>query len=119
MTEEAKRDWLAVAWATLKHLPVDLLRIGAAKARETADHPAKVVPIIVRETAQLLESRRRSARESSALRLAPPIVKRSVMDRRGEPMNEDETNELNGILANLGATARYRPDGSRYQVQAP
>jgi hypothetical protein len=36
------------------------------------------------------------------------------MDRRGQPMSEEDTNELNGILENLGANARYRSDGSRY-----
>jgi hypothetical protein len=32
-------------------------------------------------------------------------------------MTEDEATELNAILANLGATARYRADGSRYTVE--
>lgn len=34
--------------------------------------------------------------------------------RRGEPMSEDETTELNRQLESLGAKARYRADGSRY-----
>jgi hypothetical protein len=118
MTEESRREWLTIAWGTLKHLPADLLSIGAAKARQVADHPSKIVPAITEATAELLEGRRRSARESSSLRIAPPIVKRSVMDRRGEPMSEAETNELNAILEKLCATARYRPDGSKYQIGA-
>ena len=40
----------------------------------------------------------------------------NVMDRRGQPMSEDETRELNSILASLGATKRYRPDGSKYDA---
>jgi len=43
-------------------------------------------------------------------------AKPTVMDRRGERMNEAETAELNTILENLGACTRYRPDGSRYEV---
>lgn len=117
MTEEARREWLAVAWATLKHLPADLLKIGAVKARETADHPAKIVPAIVRATSDLLEARRNSVKSDSTLRLEGPVRKRNVMDRRGEPMTDEDTAELNQILENLGATARYRPDGSRYVVQ--
>jgi hypothetical protein len=31
-------------------------------------------------------------------------------------MSEADTAELNRILENLGATARYRTDGSRYVV---
>lgn len=59
MTEEARGEWLAVAWQTLKHLPADLLAIGAAKARETADHPSKIVPTIIRETEESLKFRRK------------------------------------------------------------
>jgi hypothetical protein len=38
------------------------------------------------------------------------------MDRRGKPMSEAETEELNATLERLGATARYRPDGSRFTI---
>ena len=62
--------------------------------------------------------------ESSRLReiaqplLPGPAPRKHVMDRRGQPMTEAETAELNEILAGLNATARYRPDGSRYMVDA-
>ena len=45
-----------------------------------------------------------------------PKAKKSLMDRRGEPMSEWETDELNRQLESYGATARYRSDGSRYMV---
>ncbi len=48
----------------------------------------------------------------------PPPPLKPVMDRRGEAMSDDDTAELNTILASLGATARYRADGSRYSVAA-
>lgn len=48
MTEESRREWLAVAWDTLKHIhPKDLARC-AKTARQTCDHPAKVVPAIIK-----------------------------------------------------------------------
>jgi hypothetical protein len=50
-------------------------------------------------------------------REAPPPPKRSLLDRRGEAMTQEESDELNRILAQLGATARYRPDGSRYTIE--
>lgn len=53
MTEEAKRDWFAVAWDTLKHLPPSVLVIGARHARLTADHPSKIVPAIMEGSAQV------------------------------------------------------------------
>lgn len=48
MTEEAKREWLMVAWDTLKHLDRTEIEIGARKAREKCDHPAKIVPAILK-----------------------------------------------------------------------
>lgn len=66
MSEEARGEWLAVAWATLSGLPADLLAIGCARARETCDHPAKIVPTIVAETRSLI------ARRRAALRAADP-----------------------------------------------
>lgn len=114
MTEEAKRDWLKVAWAELKHLPADVLAAGCSEARKTVDHPAKIVPAIIEATAQAMRWRKGAVNDKLAL---PAPSRRSVMDRRGEPMSEADTNELNGILANLGATARYRTDGSRYTIE--
>lgn len=59
MTEEARSDWLRVAWMTLSHLPSDLLERGCKKARETADHPAKIVPIIMKEVEDDIAWRKR------------------------------------------------------------
>lgn len=58
MTEEAKRDWLAVAWDSLKHLPPDILQRGARAARLKCDHPSKIVPAIIEETRDALHWRR-------------------------------------------------------------
>lgn len=112
MTEEGRRDWLAVAWATLKHLPADVLAVGCQKARQTCDHPAKIVPAILEATNEMMRWRRESVGPTAL----PPPTKRSVLDRRGEAMTEEDTAELNGILEKLGASARYRPDGTRYRT---
>lgn len=61
MTEESRREWLSVAWITLKHLPADLLRIGCSEARKNCDHPSKIVPTIVAETEDMLRRRRANA----------------------------------------------------------
>jgi hypothetical protein len=63
MTEEARRDWLIVAWETLKHLPADILRSGCRVARETCDHPSKIVPTIIAETREMMRWRRDGVRE--------------------------------------------------------
>lgn len=44
------------------------------------------------------------------------VAKKDVMDRRGEPMSESDTAELNHRLEKSGATVRYRRDGSRYRA---
>lgn len=113
MSEEARRDWFAVAWKTVGHLPPDLLSMGCEAARKSCDHPAKIVPAIIAATEAWMEARRYHSlpREQEAL---PAPVKKHVMDRRGQPMSEADTAELNGILENLGADARYRPDGTRF-----
>lgn len=110
MTEEAKRDWLKVAWSELGHLPADVLSAGCSAARKTCDHPAKIVPAIIEATAQAMRWRKGSADDAIAL---PAPSRKHVLDRRGEPMSEADTAELNRILESLGATARYRTDGTR------
>jgi len=72
MTEEAKRDWLAVAWDTLKHLPPSILTSGARKARLLCDHPSKVVPTIVAETAEMMRWHADAARDKPSPALPPP-----------------------------------------------
>jgi hypothetical protein len=75
MTEEARREWLAVAWATLKHLPADVLAVGAQKARQQCDHPAKIVPTIIKETEQMMHWRREAAKSTTNERLEAPKEK--------------------------------------------
>jgi hypothetical protein len=115
MTEEARREWLSVAWTTLKHLPSDLLARGCHAARQTCDHPSKIVPAILDATRESIEARKRIGRSDYAALPAP--CRKSVMDRRGEPMSDEDTETLNRILESLGATARYRSDGSRYSIE--
>lgn len=114
MTEEARRDWLLVAWETLGHLPADLLASGCREARKSCDHPSKLVPAIIEATKQGMAWRKESVRNN--VPALPSPTKRSLMDRRGEAMTEADTAELNSILESLGATARYWPDGTRYFV---
>lgn len=116
MSEEARREWLAVAWESLKHLPPDLLSRGCKVARQTCDHPSKIVPAVIAATEDSVKYRARLDLDCPPA--LPTPTKRSLMDRRGEAMTEAETAELNSILESLGATARYRPDGTRYTINA-
>jgi len=60
MTKEDRNEWLKVAWGTLRDLPPDILAAGCKVARETCDHPSKIVPTIMREAGPWLEMRRRA-----------------------------------------------------------
>lgn len=75
MAEEARAEWLAVAWATVGHLPDDLLTEGCVHARKVADHPSKIVPAIIAKTDERLAERRRveaSIRDTNTPRLPSP-----------------------------------------------
>jgi truncated hemoglobin YjbI len=113
MTEESRRDWLTVAWGTLKNIPGDLLERGCAHARKVADHPAKIVPAIMAEVEQAWKWRRehRSRREGEA----PQPMSRERQIEQG--LDPDQVDEWNAIMARAGASTRYRPDGSRYEAE--
>jgi hypothetical protein len=116
MTEEARREWLSVAWKTVGHLPPDLLAAGCMEARKVADHPCKIVPAIIGYAEERLESRKQIAREYPAALPGPPIV-RHISDRDRSDFGPDEWAELNTWLEQVGAMARYRPDGSKYLIE--
>lgn len=120
MTEEARREWLAVAWASVGHLPPDLLAKGCAEARKVSDHPAKIVPAIIAATEAEYQERKQP-KQSWTPALPEPVDESTygngLMDRRGQPMSAADTERLNEILAGLGAVARYREDGSRYTIE--
>ncbi|HEX8382436.1 MAG TPA: hypothetical protein VF592_03575 [Sphingomonas sp.] len=59
MSPDAQDTWFEAARLALADLPVDLLKRGAQHAMRHADHPAKIVALIVKDTAGLLEDRRR------------------------------------------------------------
>lgn len=120
MSADERRTWLSVAREALHGIPEDLLREGCRVAKQTADHPSKIVPAIMATIGPAWQARKEElgkARYSGdrPTSIGPP-PKRDLMDRRGEPMSEAETAELNRILEWSGAKVRYRPDGSREEV---
>jgi hypothetical protein len=115
MSTDQQTLWLVSAVDALRDIRSHEVVEVSMEVRRTATRPSQIVP----EIARLIAERR--ARHSS--RITAPLIegpppKKPVMSRRGEPMSEEDTEELNGILEKLGATARYRADGSRYTVEA-
>lgn len=116
MTEESRRDWLAVAWGTLKHLPADLLAHGCAEARKTADHPSKIVPAITAYAEPRLRERQRFERHypSDVPQLPPP--RKHVADRDRSKFGPNDWRELNEHLERMGSAVRYLEDGTRQEA---
>lgn len=112
MSTEDRREWLLAAWGTLADIPADLLARGCAKARQTCDHPSKIVPAIVAEVRQAWDWRKEN-RVRQAASEPQPVPRERRIER---PMSAAEIVEMNGLMARIGSTTRYRDDGTRYEV---
>lgn len=103
MTEDDRQEWLRVAWGTLGHLPADLLALGCRKARESCDHPSKVVPTILAAASPMLDRRREHAR---------PMPTERQIEVQPEPLTADQRAELNVLMKRFGIKTRYFDDGT-------
>lgn len=115
MSTDQQEMWLRAAIDTLYDIRPDELAAVSLQVRKSVTRPSQIVPEIARLVAERRASR---ARINELVAIPAPSRPKPVMDRRGEPMSEEDTAELNRILEGLGATARYRPDGSRYLIDA-
>lgn len=62
MARADRRAWLNAAWAALRHVPLPILKRGAAAAMRKADHPSKIVPAIMEAIEPDLAAERRISR---------------------------------------------------------
>lgn len=115
MTEEAKRDWFAIAWDSLKGIPIDLLQRGCLHARRHADHPSKIVPLIMREIEDDWQHRKRFEREWSQDQIEGPRPKPHIADRDRRTFTASDWAELNEYLESMGSPVRYRADGTKFE----
>lgn len=94
MGEDQRVEWLKVARITLGNLPSDLLIAGCAEARKHADHPAKIVPTILRAVEPLLRSRRDSLTKPIGpegqieAKYVTPEAARAILEKHGLPIPE-------------------------------
>jgi len=49
MSIDDKDTWYDAAYMALSHLPAGAVKAAAVRAMQTADHPSKIVPAIIRE----------------------------------------------------------------------
>lgn len=67
MSVEDRDTWFDAAYMVVGHLPPDILKSAALAAMASADHPSKIVPAIMRESAERMQWRQTAARYA-----APP-----------------------------------------------
>ena len=72
MSEDDRAVWLAAAWAEVAHVPAGILREAMAAARKVADHPAKIVPAIMREVGDWERIAKQSAKPERPIALPAP-----------------------------------------------
>lgn len=115
MSADQQTLWLASAVDALNGIRANEVIGISAEVRRTVTRPSQIVPEVARLVAEQ-RARQSRIREMEQPLLPGPPLKIDVMSRRGQPMSEEDTAELNERLESLGATARYREDGSRYSI---
>jgi hypothetical protein len=108
MSPEDREEWIAAAAMALGHLPEEMLRDGIRVAMRKADHPSKIVPIVIEETrADLSFWRRQQEREQEAIALPAPGNER--------PTHE----EVDQVLAEHGIPPSYGREEQRRHSGPP
>lgn len=99
MTTAERGLWLAAAWAEVADIPEAAFLDATAKARKLVDHPAKLVPAIIRESqdfADILHKRLRREEAQWANRNAPRLKDQKTP----EPWEQDRE-EVAEMMAKL------------------
>jgi hypothetical protein len=116
MNAEAQTVWLHAAVDALSGIRAEEVAHVSAEVRRSVTRHNQIVPEISKLVAERRSKSQRD-REFTHAHLPAPPIKKDVMDRRGQAMSEEDTAELNKRLEHLGASARYRADGSRYLIR--
>lgn len=118
--------WLAETRRLLGDLPADILadaideHVRTSKFLPTvAEIRARADPVMAarRRLFSQLDAMARLIASGVEIRPAPPKRDERRIDP-DEPLDEAGTEQLNAMMAKIGATSRWRPDGSRYTVEA-
>lgn len=74
MSLDDRDTWFEAAMLALADVPADLLQRGALVAMKEADHPAKIVPAIMREVGDSLAARRRNVQMGARVKSEAPAL---------------------------------------------
>lgn len=112
MSGDERTLWLSAAWAEVRDVPARPFLDACATARRIVEHPAKLVPTIIRESQEVADIyRKRLAREEAAWanrnapRLARPDQRQRLPDESAEvgPMMSELIAKLKGQADDLPA----------------
>lgn len=106
MSNDERVLWLSAAWAVVRDIPAQPFRDACQRAQRIVEHPAKLVPTIVRESEEVANLyRKRLAREEAAWanRNAPRLAR---ADRR----RPDESAEVGSMMSDLIAKLKGQAD---------
>ena len=112
-----RAEWLAAAGEALKGIPADLLDVAIRHARPRADHPSKIIPLMMAAVMPAWDARRkaraRAARLVEMTQAAPPPSASAA-----DAIDPSEVDEANALMRKFKLATRYRADGSPYQLAA-
>jgi hypothetical protein len=115
MTVDQQTLWLASAVDALHDVRAKEVSDVSAEVRRSVTRHNQIVP----EIAKLVAAKR--SREASRIIATPmlegPPAKRHISNRDRRYFKAEDWAELNEWLEQMGATARYRSDGTRYFPQ--
>lgn len=106
MSEDERTTWLATAYAEICHIPAKPFLSATAKARQQCDHPAKIIPTIIRESkewADSLLSVERTKRKQYENANAPKL------GHQDYEMPDDERDEIAELLKQTTASLKTAP----------
>ena len=114
MSADQQALWIVSAIDALKGIGADEVAEVSAEVRRTVTRPSQIVPEIARLVA--LNRERQSSRIAPLPRLEGPPPKVHISNRDRRDFKAEDWAELNEWLEQMGAGARYHPDGTKYLV---
>lgn len=108
MSSDERAVWLATAWAEISHIPAGVFESACAAARKIVDHPSKIVPAIIKESAYMTDLfiRRRNDEEAAWRNRNAPRLEASAPDPDPYAADRDEVSKM---MADLVASLKGKP----------
>lgn len=115
MSTDQQTLWLASAMDALMDIRPDEIAAVSMEVRRSVTRPSQIVPEIARLVAEK-RARQSRMREYDKPAIPAPPVKLHIADRSRLGFTAEDWAELNEHLERIGATKRYRSDGTRYDA---